>query len=269
MKYDVTYSCQHTGTVEIEGNEAQINSKLYWYRNRAVCPVCYKAQKDEERAHEPKVLHVLPSAEIDSVTGEQKTLLWLTGNTREVKDNLKEVGFYWGMLNDIQVLNTTSSSKVWYIEGPLSVMRDLARNLLNSHCADSVVNHGNTALGRQNAQAAQQKKASVANQNLGILDDAPFAVDANGDAGSPFMSGVLPNGEVAAMVPCAPMEQPYCVRGKAWDGYVYCTKQTAYIDVDGRQYNLTDADIQDFKNYAVALQNCGLLLLRQLTERNK
>jgi len=44
-KYDVTYKCGHTGTVELFGKQTDRDSKLEWYKNTAVCPDCYNAEK--------------------------------------------------------------------------------------------------------------------------------------------------------------------------------------------------------------------------------
>ena len=50
MKYTVTYSCGHSGTVELFGPERDRERKLEWYRDSAVCPECYARQQTEERA---------------------------------------------------------------------------------------------------------------------------------------------------------------------------------------------------------------------------
>ena len=38
MKYDITYSCGHTGTVELYGKTSERESKIRWYETTAVCP---------------------------------------------------------------------------------------------------------------------------------------------------------------------------------------------------------------------------------------
>lgn len=50
MKYDITFSCGHTHTVDIYGSAAERERKIKWYEAEAVCPDCYKAQKDAEAA---------------------------------------------------------------------------------------------------------------------------------------------------------------------------------------------------------------------------
>ncbi len=45
MKYTITFSCGHEGTVELFGPNKDRERKLEWYRKQAVCPDCYKEQK--------------------------------------------------------------------------------------------------------------------------------------------------------------------------------------------------------------------------------
>lgn len=45
MKYEVTYSCGHTGTEELFGPGKDRERKLWWFANRAICPECYKAKQ--------------------------------------------------------------------------------------------------------------------------------------------------------------------------------------------------------------------------------
>lgn len=48
MKYEVTYSCGHTGTVELFGTSKERERKINWYQTCAICPDCYKASKEEQ-----------------------------------------------------------------------------------------------------------------------------------------------------------------------------------------------------------------------------
>lgn len=50
MKYDITYSCGHTGTVELFGPGKDRERKLWWYSNKCDCPTCYEAQKAAKMA---------------------------------------------------------------------------------------------------------------------------------------------------------------------------------------------------------------------------
>lgn len=67
-KYTVTYSCGHDSTVELFGPGKERERKLEWYQNVALCPECYKAQKQAEvaRANEGLV----------ALTGSDKQVAW-------------------------------------------------------------------------------------------------------------------------------------------------------------------------------------------------
>lgn len=48
MKYDVTYSCGHTATVELFGNTEDRERKLHWMETEGMCPDCYREWQYEE-----------------------------------------------------------------------------------------------------------------------------------------------------------------------------------------------------------------------------
>ena len=70
MKYDITYSCGHTGTVELYGKTSERESKIRWYETTAVCPECYKKQQ-QEAAAETTIKYELPELE-----GSEKQVAW-------------------------------------------------------------------------------------------------------------------------------------------------------------------------------------------------
>ena len=47
-KYDVTYSCGHTGTVDLFGKNTERERKIAWMERECLCPDCYKAAKRKE-----------------------------------------------------------------------------------------------------------------------------------------------------------------------------------------------------------------------------
>lgn len=69
MKYDITYSCGHTGTVELYGKTSERESKIRWYETTAVCPECYK--KQQEAAAETATEYELPE-----LKGSEKQVAW-------------------------------------------------------------------------------------------------------------------------------------------------------------------------------------------------
>lgn len=48
MKYDVTYSCGHTATVELFGKTEDRERKLHWMETEGMCPDCYREWIREE-----------------------------------------------------------------------------------------------------------------------------------------------------------------------------------------------------------------------------
>ena len=75
-KYTVTYSCGHTGTVELIGKSADRESKILWYETKAVCPDCHKANKaieQQEMIASAEAAHILPA-----LIGSEKQIAWAT-----------------------------------------------------------------------------------------------------------------------------------------------------------------------------------------------
>lgn len=70
MKYTVTYSCGHAGTVELFGPERDRERKLEWYRDSAVCPECYAKQQADERAA------IESQYDLPALTGSEKQIAW-------------------------------------------------------------------------------------------------------------------------------------------------------------------------------------------------
>lgn len=68
MKDYVTYSCGHTGEVQLFGTNKDRERKIKWYEKEALCPECYKKQQ-EERAKALAAEYNLP--EITGVSDKQ------------------------------------------------------------------------------------------------------------------------------------------------------------------------------------------------------
>ena len=50
MKYDVTFSCGHTETVEIYGKTEDREKKIAYYGKSGLCPECYEKKMNEKKA---------------------------------------------------------------------------------------------------------------------------------------------------------------------------------------------------------------------------
>lgn len=69
MKYDVTYACGHTGTVQILGPEKERARKLD-YLTRCSCPECQKVEKNAALSEYEN------AAGLPELTGTEKQINW-------------------------------------------------------------------------------------------------------------------------------------------------------------------------------------------------
>lgn len=69
MKYDITYSCGHAGTVELYGKTSERESKIRWYETTAVCPECYKKQQEE-------AAEIITKYDLPELEGSEKQVAW-------------------------------------------------------------------------------------------------------------------------------------------------------------------------------------------------
>lgn len=74
MKYDVTYSCGHTATIQLYGSTAEREHKIAWMEREGLCPDCYREQQKEENARKAK--EALEGIELPELTGTQKQIAY-------------------------------------------------------------------------------------------------------------------------------------------------------------------------------------------------
>ena len=88
MKDYVTFSCGHTGEVQLFGSNKDRERKIKWYEKEALCPECYKKQQ-EERGKALAAEYNLP--EITGVSDKQIAFAeslrgrYLTSSEYEIK----------------------------------------------------------------------------------------------------------------------------------------------------------------------------------------
>lgn len=56
MKYNITFSCGHTGTVELFGKDKERHKKLEYFQENGLCSECYKKMMREEEQAQPNNL---------------------------------------------------------------------------------------------------------------------------------------------------------------------------------------------------------------------
>ena len=67
MKYNITYSCGHTGTVDLIGKGADRERKINYFEQHGLCPDCYKVQMRKAESQQPLIynISVLPALTTD------------------------------------------------------------------------------------------------------------------------------------------------------------------------------------------------------------
>ena len=65
-KYDVTYACGHTETVELFGKTSERERKIEWMEGNCLCPSCYKEKQQKEAA----------AFDLPALTGTPKQVAW-------------------------------------------------------------------------------------------------------------------------------------------------------------------------------------------------
>ena len=73
MKYDVTYSCGHTATVELFGKTEDRERKLHWMETDGMCPDCYRECQCEENSR--KVREALGDILLPQLTAKSEKQL--------------------------------------------------------------------------------------------------------------------------------------------------------------------------------------------------
>lgn len=97
MKYNVTYSCGHTGIVDLGGKEKERTSMLAWYERSALCPECYKLKRTQQRFEKlEKKREILSHFKLCELNGSPKQVAWAKKIRNELIlntfDNTNELG---------------------------------------------------------------------------------------------------------------------------------------------------------------------------------
>ena len=76
-KYDVTFSCGHTETIQLFGKETDRQRKIKWYEEHCVCSSCYKKQQEEARkAAAEKAAAEASKLGLPELIGTPKQIAW-------------------------------------------------------------------------------------------------------------------------------------------------------------------------------------------------
>lgn len=93
-KYQVNYSCGHSGEVVLFGKHSERERKLEWMAD-GLCKECWKKSKREEEAAKPITASVESNGLQVTDQGELICEIVLTGGTINKKDEIKALGYRW------------------------------------------------------------------------------------------------------------------------------------------------------------------------------
>lgn len=74
MKYDITYSCGHTATIQLYGSTAERERKIAWMEHEGLCPDCYREWQQEENTRKAK--EALEGITLPELTGTPKQIAY-------------------------------------------------------------------------------------------------------------------------------------------------------------------------------------------------
>jgi len=160
-KYTVTFSCGHTGTVELLGASAERERKIAYYQEQGVCSECYKAEQRAKQEATPLTLTV------EALPFEQLFLLSFSGNTMPHKDSIKAAGFMWGELDNGGMLGalSTTSRKGWHKKVKFEEVNTVVASVkgLNPVCKSKIteadmIAYNDVKAKRETQQTAKQEK---------------------------------------------------------------------------------------------------------------
>lgn len=212
MKYNITFSCGHNGTVDLIGSGKERERKLDWYQTSGMCSECYKEAKRAEEEAKPLTLNVKCDPYNQTIV-----LVW-SGNTMPVKDQIKELGYQWGAPPSagwLGILATTRESFAWHkfvaleeLDAALKAAGALEPKLIND------ISDIDIAAYREIAAKRADKQAKI---------------------------------DAIAKPVC-----PKVLKGHKWNGTIYGRSGNYTIYPDGVKTSITDAEAKEITTYVSA-----------------
>ena len=72
MKYDITYTCGHTATIQLYGKTSEREARIEYMERTQLCPDCYRAAANAEAAEAANQRGLAP------LEGSPKQVAWAT-----------------------------------------------------------------------------------------------------------------------------------------------------------------------------------------------
>lgn len=144
-KYQVTFSCGHTSTVELVGKTSERERRILWYEQSGICPDCYKAQQEAKRTAAIDVCKDLPQ-----LVGSPKQIAWAE------KIRAEKYNMFNG--KDFDIVSGETSA-VWWIEHRDNVETEIFKRSRQTQ-VDALANMSKSEIFRRAHMAARKVKTT-------------------------------------------------------------------------------------------------------------
>lgn len=232
MKYTVTYSCGHTGTVQLYGKTEERERKIKYYEEYGLCPECYKKQKQEENEKMGLVLCSTIEYEL-SRKGEIQVRLSFRGDTKLHKNEIKALGYRWTVLDDTQILSTARPKMGWAKIVPYECMKEEKEKALS--------------IGAR--EATMEEKLMQKNKFEEMLAAQILFKKQHGKE-------LQKQQEQEEKLTDLLKEEPDFIKGKRWNQKIYGKAGNYSIYPDGEKINISDEQAETLKDYLKKLKEC-------------
>lgn len=234
MKYTVTYSCGHTGTVQLYGKTEERERKIKYYEEYGLCPECYKKQKQEENEKMGLVLCSTIEYEL-SRKGEIQVRLSFRGDTKPHKEEIKALGYRWTVLDDTQILSTARPEMGWAKIVPYECMKEEKEKALS--------------IGAREATMEEKEKLVQKNRFEEMLAAQILFKKEHGKE-------LQKQQEQEEKLTDLLKEEPDFIKGRRWNQKIYGKAGNYSIYPDGEKINISDEQAEALKNYLKKLKQC-------------
>lgn len=209
-KYDVTYSCGHTGTVQLYGKNEDRARKIESYKRYSLCPECYKKQKQEEN----EKLGLLICGVVDSDLSED--------------GEIRGLGYSWRVIDDTQILSTSRPDMGWVKLVPYSSLEEEKEKAFSIGAKEADVSQKERDFQKSAFEEMLAAKASFLKHNKIMLEKKQQLKEK--------LNGLCP-------------VEPGVIRGKRWNQKVYGKAGRYSIYPDGEKQNISDEEAEKLKKY--------------------
>lgn len=227
MKYTVTYSCGHTGTVQLYGKTEERERKIKYYEEYGLCPECYKKQKQEE--NEKMGLLLCSTIEYElSGKGEIQVRLSFRGDTKPHKEEIKALGYRWTVLDDTQILSTARPEMGWV-------------KIVPHECLEEEKGKAFSIGARETTMEEKEKLEQKSRFEEMLAAQILFKKQ----HGKELQKQKERETKLADLL----KEEPDLIKGKKWNQKIYGKSGNYSIYPDGEKVNISDEEAEELKKY--------------------